>query len=83
MTEQQEQRRIENKRLYEKMRYQANREKKLEYQRKYYQEHREQVIKRVTECNRKRRIREIEQYWAKKHGERTTTTSRNQDSRPD
>ena len=58
-------------------------QQKLAYQRKYYQEHREQVIKRVTECNRKRRIREIEQYWAKKHGERTTTTSRNQDSRPD
>lgn len=73
----------QRKRERERIRYHEQREQKLEYQRKYYQEHSEQVIKRVTECNRKRRIREIEQYWAKKHGERTTTTSRNQDSRPD
>ena len=71
---------LQRKAERERIRYQENREKKLEYQRRYYQAHREEVIKRVTECNRRRRIREIEQYWAKKKNGEQRETSRNQDS---
>jgi hypothetical protein len=67
MDEAAQQRRLENKRLYERVRYQANREKKLAYQRKYYQEHREQVIERVKACQRKRVEREKKKLW--NHGE--------------